>query len=486
MCGVFLSLARSLALLGRSGYAFCLHVIAKISTMPALQCVPIDDKRWRPVAGGGARLFMKRVRVRGLKKKPELNGLFGTAVEYFAATCRYGVSVEGGGAGKVSIAAANLELVGCLTKAQLGRAVMLGRVQKAGPPAQLAVPKHEPRKASVASDGSLLGAVRAMRIEEPSLGIKALSKRLVVAGHEAGAKEVRQAIAELRRLDEQPLPLVRAAAEDISDLNDDELCVVLSYLPRTEHAALTCVSQRWRALTRNEAFIAARRERPEMFVMAIAGSYDLWGSKRSNTMDSHARVSVLVDGKEWMQADSLPEPTDMHCAVACDEEVRPRPHRGDVPPSRFSLTLRTHSPCPHTPAAQVYVFGGTHGQSRQFMMTNPPPCACVMVYSPRRNEWRPTIGLSTKRCLPGAVACRGKVYAIGGMDTTFKKGAWAGDAKDMSHCEVYDPADPDWCAIPPMPYACNSGRCVAVGHKIYVMGASHIIAHESLILLPSA
>ena len=56
--------------------------------MSALQCVPIDDKRWRPVAGGGAPLFMKRVRVRGLKKKPELNGLFGTAVEYFAATCR--------------------------------------------------------------------------------------------------------------------------------------------------------------------------------------------------------------------------------------------------------------------------------------------------------------------------------------------------------------------------------------------------------------
>lgn len=272
-------------------------------------------------------------------------------------------------------------------------------------------------------------AVHALRLETPDLGIKKIVKAMQTAGWELGGKEVKASLAKI----EEDLQKPKGC---IADLDDDTMRTLLAFLPRSTHPTVACVNQHWRALVRNDAFVVARRARPEVMIIAVAGEND-FKSKRGPPMDGHPRVSMLVDGTKWVQLAPLGAPTNMHCAVACEEEV--------------------------------YVFGGHHAY-RTNMFINPEPCGCVMVWSPPKNEWRGTAMLNKVRCLPGVVAVEGKVYAIGGLDTSFKVGQWAGFHKDMRHCEMYDPKKARWSKIPHLPYACNSARCVAVRHKIYVMG----------------
>ena len=65
-----------------------------------------------------------------------------------------------------------------------------------------------------------------------------------------------------------------------------------------------------------------------------------------------------------------------------------------------------------------------------------------------------------------------------GLDTKFKQGQWAGDFKDMGSCEMYDPTTCVWTTMAPMPYRCNSGRCVVVGKEVYIMGGSLDVAND--------
>lgn len=217
-------------------------------------------------------------------------------------------------------------------------------------------------------------------------------------------------------------------------LAHETLISILIRLSRIDHPALACVCKLWRAMVRNQAFVAARREEgfAEPFIVAIAGE----DSRLSRT--THNKCDLLR-GDKWVQIASLPHPTGHHCAVVCEEEI--------------------------------YVLGGHHSP-KQNMMINPEPCACVMVYSPPRNSWRATDVLTQKRAMPGIAECAGKVYVFGGLDTTFKQGFWAGEFKDMSHCEVYDPKTARWRELAPMPLKCHSARAVTIAatRKIYLMG----------------
>ena len=59
-----------------------------------------------PVSSGDQLpLLFARVRIDGLKSRPELNGTFGKAVNYVEASGRYGVALE---SGKTSLKPANL------------------------------------------------------------------------------------------------------------------------------------------------------------------------------------------------------------------------------------------------------------------------------------------------------------------------------------------------------------------------------------------
>ena len=91
---------------------------------------------------------------------------------------------------------------------------------------------------------------------------------------------------------------------------------------------------------------------------------------------------------------------------------------------------------------------------------------------------RATNTLLKERAMPGIATVGGKVFVFGGMDTTFKVGCWAGEYKDMSHCEAFDPATGVWAPMARMPLKCNSARAVPVGGKIFLMGGQLDVADD--------
>lgn len=215
-------------------------------------------------------------------------------------------------------------------------------------------------------------------------------------------------------------------------LGDDILVSILALLPRSSHASADAVSKKWRALVRNEALVGARRAfGGEAFVVAVGGRDD--GSIHNN-----GRVSLLVDGKTWVECAPLPDPVTMHQAVFCAEEL--------------------------------YVLGGNHAARMSFGV--PESCGCVMIFSPPRNAWRASAPLQSARALPGLCSCSGEVYVVGGLDTKHKRGGWAGSYKDMGHISKLNPDSLVWTELPKMPYPVHETPCVTVGKEIYVIGGN--------------
>jgi hypothetical protein len=73
---------------------------------------------------------------------------------------------------------------------------------------------------------------------------------------------------------------------------------------------------------------------------------------------------------------------------------------------------------------------------------------------------------------------------LGGLKSNSSMMGSGGVCKDLASCECYDPEAARmgtvqlWTPVAPLPYPCNSGRCVTVGDLIYVMGGEIDVADD--------
>jgi N-acetylneuraminic acid mutarotase len=248
--------------------------------------------------------------------------------------------------------------------------------------------------------------------------------------------------------------LAKPAPSGMKGLDDAQLLGVLIRLPRSAHPALQGVCRKWRALVRNESFLEARRACPltglsckEDLVIIVGGAYD--GDSEEHVISCgeivpfsmsspmhHGRASMLSDGKAWVSVTPTPNPVSQgHVLVTLDEEV--------------------------------YCMAGSHGLMEAFMMA-PRPCPCVMVWSPRTNDWRGVPCMKIPRALPAVCTCDGKIYLIGGVDDMCF-------GEDIARIECYNATTSTWKLLPrPMPRPCHGAMAIAIGTNIYVVGGSYM------------
>ena len=81
----------------------------------------------------------------------------------------------------------------------------------------------------------------------------------------------------------------------------------------------------------------------------------------------------------------------------------------------------------------IYMYGGSD------MQTDTPYALCQR-YAPQTNAWTDVASMQTPRRAIKGIYCRGKLYAIGGMNDTA-----------VQSCEAYDIATNTWSPIAPLP-----------------------------------
>jgi N-acetylneuraminic acid mutarotase len=120
--------------------------------------------------------------------------------------------------------------------------------------------------------------------------------------------------------------------------------------------------------------------------------------------------------------------------------------KADMPTARYFLAAAAVN-------GKIYAIGG-HDTSDNELDTNEE-------YDPATNSWISEANMPTARYKLAAVAVNGKIYAIGGHDGTFNK----------STNEEYDPVADSWMSVAVMPEGGRRGLAAAVVNgKIYVIG----------------
>ena len=88
----------------------------------------------------------------------------------------------------------------------------------------------------------------------------------------------------------------------------------------------------------------------------------------------------------------------------------------------------------------------------------------VAVYDPSTGEWSALASMPTPRCGASAAAFSGRLYVIGGTDTSGRTRYHA--------AEIYDPGANSWSVGAPMPTGRGNAAAVTAGNHIFVMGGS--------------
>jgi hypothetical protein len=83
-------------------------------------------------------------------------------------------------------------------------------------------------------------------------------------------------------------------------------------------------------------------------------------------------------------------------------------------------------------------------------------------YDTSSREWSVAAAMSTTRCMFGACALEGELYATGGFSTN--------PILPLSSVEKYTPSNNAWSAVAPLPSARYEHAAVAVGPAIYILG----------------
>lgn len=202
-------------------------------------------------------------------------------------------------------------------------------------------------------------------------------------------------------------------------MSNYEMLECLARCPRADHDALSLVCKRVRSIVRDPAFQAARRRTPLTYMSCLEEAIILVGGRNMQSNGSlHGEGSLLDSRGQWIKIAPVLEP------VAGNHLV--------------------------TAAGEVYSVGGFHGN------TMGPPCACMMIYNPVANRWRPGPVWARARTLSLVVAAHDKIFIFGGQDRMMC-------GNELTACDVYDPALGKWSPIANLPdhgyhrYPCYEG-----------------------------
>ena len=131
------------------------------------------------------------------------------------------------------------------------------------------------------------------------------------------------------------------------------------------------------------------------------------------------------------------------------------PELDDWYPCAELNTARCKFGCVATERNIFVVGGGT-----TFTPCNDSTLSTVEKYDPERNSWSYVAPLNKARSNPGCVYSGGKIYAIGGIDST---------GFQFSSCEVYSPITDEWEAIPQLPYPhCEVNNVIVFKNQVTV------------------
>ena len=133
---------------------------------------------------------------------------------------------------------------------------------------------------------------------------------------------------------------------------------------------------------------------------------------------------------------------------------------------RMGLEWKTKTPCEEarlnaslvTLNGLLYYIGGWHQPSGQCSNT-------VECYDPEVNEWSRYAGVNTSRCKSGCVATKKHIFIIGGETSLITRGDTV-----LSSVEKYDPERNSWTYVFPLKEARSNPGCVYCGGKIYAIG----------------
>ncbi|KAJ4726939.1 F-box/kelch-repeat protein [Melia azedarach] len=222
----------------------------------------------------------------------------------------------------------------------------------------------------------------------------------------------------------------------ISGLPDDIALFCLGRVPRKYHAALKCVSRRWRDLLQSEEWCAYRRKHnlDETWIYTLC---------KDNKLE---RVCCYVLD---------PNSTRRSWRLICE------------PPSR---ALRRKGMGFEVLGKNAYLLGGC-GWSEDATRE-------VYCYDAARNTWIDSAPLSTARCFFACEVLNEKIYSIGGLGS---------ESSDAHSWDVYDPRANNWKLHTDLNIVTEIEDSFVMDGKIYVRcGTSAAISHVyALVYEPS-
>lgn len=218
----------------------------------------------------------------------------------------------------------------------------------------------------------------------------------------------------------------------------------------------------------------ARRASPRVWISAVAAL------ALTAFLAARAHSSVHAEHGRWVDAGPTPVPIAQAAAGlvgSIDIFGGVGDHAGTMTPAAWSFdyAARKWSKLPPLPAmhdvpaprawratnvaaiaSRVYVAGGNY----------PGYCtANAKMYEPATRQWTELAPMPVALCHAAAVAVQGRVYVIGGTNTS-------GDAYNAA-VFAYEPGINRWRTVEmPMPYAVTGAAAAVEGTTIYVIGGS--------------
>ncbi|KAL2612714.1 hypothetical protein R1flu_024406 [Riccia fluitans] len=196
-------------------------------------------------------------------------------------------------------------------------------------------------------------------------------------------------------------------------LPDDLAIRCLVRVPRRYHSALAAVCREWREMLHSSIFFSLRKE------MGLSEGW-VYALMRDNSEVLHWHVMDPAK-RIWKPMPPLRDETNKLYGMACEVIDR-----------------------------ELFFVGGG--------MRFKPPVAEVLKYDPVSNAWKESAPLDTARHYFASAVFDGKLYAVGGMGSTF----------DSLHSyEVYDPKAESWSTFSDANIVSDLGEALILNGMLY-------------------
>jgi N-acetylneuraminic acid mutarotase len=117
---------------------------------------------------------------------------------------------------------------------------------------------------------------------------------------------------------------------------------------------------------------------------------------------------------------------------------------------------------------KIYMVGAMTGD-----YPKEPPMSRIQIYDPVLDKWSEggEIPKARQRGSAGTVACKGKIYMVGGITLGHTSGT-------NNWFDQYDPATDTWKVLPDAPHKRDHFHAVVLGEKLYCIGGRNTSYHE--------